>query len=319
MAVASWGSSGLYTVPHAVQYLHETAGEVVRRFGLRSQQYADDTQLYLSFSTNPGVAVTVLNSCLNSIMVWMRVNKLRLNPDKFEVLLVGAPPDRLKGHLPTLDGITLPLKDRVRSLGVLLDPSLTLEAQVDSVSRGAFLQLRRIYQLRPYLDEQNLAAVTHALVTTRLDYCNALYVGLPLKTVRRLQLAQNRAARLVSGAAARTHITPVLKNLHWLPVAARAQFKVLTLTYKALNGLGPGYLKDRLLPYVPARPLRSGQEALLKVPSLKEVKGMACRNRAFSVVAPQLWNTLPREIRLAPTLLAFRRQAKTFLFTQHFN
>ena len=98
------------------------------------------------------------------------------------MLLVGAPPDRLKGHLPTLDGITLPLKDRVRSLGVLLDPSLTLEAQVDSVSRGAFLQLQRIYQLCPYLDEQILAAVTHALVTTRLDYCNALYV--PLKTVQ---------------------------------------------------------------------------------------------------------------------------------------
>ena len=69
------------------------------------------------------------------------------------MLLVGALPDRLKGHFPALDRITLPLKDRVRSLGVLLDPGLTLEAQVDSVSRGAFLQLQRIYQLHPYLDE----------------------------------------------------------------------------------------------------------------------------------------------------------------------
>ena len=146
-----------------------------------SQQYADDTQLYLSFSTNPGVAVIVLNSCLVLIMDWMRVNKLRLNPDKLEVLLVGALPHRLKGHFPALDGVKLPLKDRVHSLGVLLDPGLTLEAQVDSVSRAAFLQLQRIYQLCPYLDEQILATVTHALVTTRLDYCNALHVGQPLK------------------------------------------------------------------------------------------------------------------------------------------
>ena len=130
---------------------------------------------------------------------------------------------------------------------MLLDPGLTLEAQVDSVSRGAFLQLQRIFQ-RPYLDERSLATVTHALVATRLDYYNVLYVGQPLITVQRLQLAQNRAARLVSGATAQTHITLVLKNLHWLPVVARAQFKVLTLTYKALNGLGPGYLKDPLLP-----------------------------------------------------------------------
>ena len=82
-------------------------GKVVRRFGLRSQQYTDDTRL----------SVAILNSCLDSIMIWMRVNKLRLNPDKLDVLLVGAPPDRLKGHSPALDGFTLPLKDKVHSLG----------------------------------------------------------------------------------------------------------------------------------------------------------------------------------------------------------
>ena len=121
------------------------------------------------------MAVAVLNLCLDSIMDWMRVNKVRLNPDKSEVLLVGAPPNRLKGNFPALDGVTLPLKDRVHSLGVLLDPGLILEAQVDSVSRGAFLHLRRIYQLCPYLDERSLATVTHALVTTRLHYCIVLY------------------------------------------------------------------------------------------------------------------------------------------------
>ena len=95
-----------------------------------------------------------------------------------------------------------------------LDPSLTLEAQVDSVARGAFLQLRKLYQLRPYLDEQSLMRVTHALLTSHIDYCNALYVGLPLKTVRRLQLVQNQAARLVSGGATREHIQPILLKLH---------------------------------------------------------------------------------------------------------
>ena len=104
MVVASWGSSGLCTGPHAIQYQMKPLGEVIRRFGLRSQQYADDTQLYLSFSTNPGVAVVVLDS----IMDWMRINKLRLNPDKSEVLLVGALPDRLKAVSYT--HLTLPTK-----------------------------------------------------------------------------------------------------------------------------------------------------------------------------------------------------------------
>ena len=95
----------------------------------------------------------MLNSCLDLIMDWMRVNKLKLSPDKTEVLLVGASADRLEGHFPVLNEVTLPLRDRIHRLEVLLDPSLTLEAQVDSVARGAFLQLQKLYQIWPYLDE----------------------------------------------------------------------------------------------------------------------------------------------------------------------
>ncbi|KAF7235720.1 hypothetical protein EYD10_17474 [Varanus komodoensis] len=139
------------------------------------------------------------------------------------------------------------------------------------------------------------------LVTSRLDFCNTLYVGLPLKMVRTLQLVQNRAARLLTGTGRYGHMTPVLHQLHWLPIEVRAQFKVLVMTYKALNGLGPGYLKERLHPYMPSRPLRSAGEALLQEHSVKEIRRVATRRRAFSVVVPKLWNALPREVRLVPS------------------
>ncbi|KAF7252107.1 putative RNA-directed DNA polymerase from transposon BS [Varanus komodoensis] len=227
-------------------------GEVIRRCGLRTHQYADDTQLYLSFSTNPGEAVAVLNRCLAEVMGWMRANKLKLNPDKTEVLLVGGSGFGEGDLNLVLNGVALPPRDKVRSLGVLLDPELSLEAQVTAAARSAFLQLRLIHQLRRYLEYDCLATVTHALVTSRLDFCNALYVGLPLKTVRILQLVQNRAARLLTGTGRYVHMTPVLRQLHWLPIEVWAQFKVLVMTYKALNGLGPGYLKERLHPYLPS-------------------------------------------------------------------
>ncbi|KAF7245856.1 Coiled-coil domain-containing protein 7 [Varanus komodoensis] len=91
------------------------------------------------------------------------------------------------------------------------------------------------------------------------------------------------------------------------------------MTYKALNGLGPGYLNERLRPYMPDRPLRSAGESLLREPSMKETRRVSTWRRAFSVVAPNLWNSLPKEVRLAPSLRVFRRQVKTFLFKHHFN
>uniref|UniRef100_A0A670I451 Reverse transcriptase domain-containing protein n=1 Tax=Podarcis muralis TaxID=64176 RepID=A0A670I451_PODMU len=256
-------------------------GEIIRRFGLGVHQYADDTQLYLSFKSEP---VKVLCECLEAVGGWMAANRLRLNPDKTEVLFLG---DRRRASVEdslVLNGVTVPLKDQVRSLGVILDSQLSMEAQVKSVSRAAVYQLHLVRRLRPYLPADCLARVVHALVISRLDYCNALYVGLPLKVTRKLQLIQNAAARLVTGGGRRDHITPVLKDLHWLPVCFRAQFKVLVLTFKALNGLSPVYLKERLYPHRSARTLRSSAEGLLAVPSLREAKLQGTRQRAFSVV-----------------------------------
>ncbi|XP_062990384.1 lactosylceramide 4-alpha-galactosyltransferase isoform X3 [Elgaria multicarinata webbii] len=86
-----------------------------------------------------GEAVDVLNWCLAATMDWMRANKLKLNPDKTETLLVGGSSDWMAGVQPVLDWVALPLKEQVRSLGVLLEPSLSLEAQVESGGTECFL------------------------------------------------------------------------------------------------------------------------------------------------------------------------------------
>ncbi|XP_053138881.1 uncharacterized protein LOC128339283, partial [Hemicordylus capensis] len=179
--------------------------------------------------------------------------------------------------------------------------------------RSAFYQLRLIRQLSPFLEISDLKTVVNLLVTSRLDFCNALYVGLPLYVVRKLQLVQNAAARLVSGSSRRDHITPLLMELHWLPIGFRAKYKVLVITYKALNGLGPRYLRERLLRYEPHRPLRSLEEVRLQLPPTRL---MATQRRAFSAAAPRLWNALPAEIRSSPSLSIFRKHLKTHLFSQ---
>ena len=137
-------------------------------------------------------------------------------------------------------------------------------------------------------------------------------MGLPLKSTRRLQLVQNAAARVVMGTTRCARVTPLLRELHWLPVVFRVRFKVLVTTFKALHGIGPGYLRDRLLPPIAShRPVRSHREGLLRVPSAKLCQLVTPRGRAFSVGAPALWNELPPEIRKISDLRVFRCALKS--------
>uniref|UniRef100_A0A8D0GH51 Reverse transcriptase domain-containing protein n=1 Tax=Sphenodon punctatus TaxID=8508 RepID=A0A8D0GH51_SPHPU len=284
-------------------------GEIVRVFRVRCHQCADDTQLYLSFSTDPGPAVSLLSQCLEAMADWIWQSRLKLNPDKMEVMVVGRVREVLA---PLVEGVRPPVAQQVRSLRVVLDSGLCLDRQVELVAKAAFRQLYLVRRLRPYISRPDLATLIHAFITSRLDYCNALYVGLPLFLVRRLQLVQNAAARLLTGTGQWEHITPVLCTLHWLPIAYRARFKVLVLIYKALYGLGPSYCGDHLALRASERSLRSTAGAFLEVP---RVKCAATLERAFSVAGPRLWNSFPEEARLAPGLLAFRL---IWLFVQAF-
>ena len=103
----------------------------------------------------------------------------------------------------------------------------------------------------------------NAFISSNLDFCNVLLYGLPQSVIDRLQYVQNCAARLVTRTRSSEHITPVLRRLHWLPVRQRFRYKILRLSYKALNGMAPKYIADLLQPYTPTRQLRSSSKILL--------------------------------------------------------
>uniref|UniRef100_A0A670I2H7 Reverse transcriptase domain-containing protein n=1 Tax=Podarcis muralis TaxID=64176 RepID=A0A670I2H7_PODMU len=292
--------------------------QLVRSFGLGCHQYADDTQLYLLMDGHPDSAPDTLTRCLEAVAGWLRGSRLKLNPSKTEVLWLGRDDMGSRGQLPSLAGVQLVPASSVKSLGVIFDTSLSMEAQITAITKAAFFHLRQAKQLAPYLSRPDLATVIHATVTSRLDYCNSLYVGLPLKLTQKLQRVQNAAARLLMGSSLRDHIHPVLYQLHWLPVEYRIRFKVLVLTFKALYGLGPSYLRDRLSWYAPQRNLRSANNNILKVPGLREVRLASTRARAFSAAAPIWWNALSQETKALRDLTSFRRACKTELFHQAF-
>ena len=126
----------------------------------------------------------------------------------------------------------------------------------------------------------------------------------------RLQNVQNSAARLVTRETKfQHHSNP--QAAYWLPGYKRIEFKILLITFKALNDLTPQYVTDMLQPYLPSRTLRSATKNLLVAPPTNLVK---YGERSFSYADPKLWNKLPDNIRDSKDLTTFKSKLKTFLF-----
>ena len=126
----------------------------------------------------------------------------------------------------------------------------------------------------------------------------------------------NIAARILTRTPKFDNITPVLASLHWLPVNARADFKVLLLTYKALHGLALTDLSDLVLPYILTRTLRSQDTGPLTV---LRISKQTAGSRAFSYRAPFLWNGLPTHVRDADSVSTFKSLLKTHLFSRSYD
>ena len=153
-------------------------------------------------------------------------------------------------------------------------------------------------------------------MTSRLDLNSTLLTVIAESAVAKLQQVQNIAARVVTRMGVRDHITLVPKDLHWLPVHWRIQYKVLLLAYKIQHGLAPNYISELLEPYRPSRPLRSATDRHLL---LKPMTRSSWGDRAFSKAAPVLCNALPSSIRTAESLDCFKSSLKIYLFTRAFN
>ena len=143
---------------------------------------------------------------------------------------------------------------------------------------------------------------------------NSLLYGLPQNQINRLQRIQNTAARLVTLSRKSCHITPILKQLHWLPVQQRVIYKLMLIVFKSLNKMAPSYISDLLQPYKSLRILRSTSSSFLCVPRSNNSWG----DRAFSVAAPHLWNSLPTQTKTSNSIPNFKKSLKTYLMAQAF-
>ena len=306
---------GLYT------WTVKPISDICKTYNVSHKKYADDKNLYVSFSlkveNDQEVAIGRLEKCMVDVKNWMIQNMLKINPGKTKMLMVASKKDliTLKDLTIDFDSIPLTYENNVRSLGFEFDSTLKMERQINFTTRSIYNNIRKTWRIRRSLNNFATKTIVNSLITSKLDLYNCMYYGLPNRLLGKLQRAQNSSARLIVQASKFCRITPVLKELHWLPVKERIVFKICLYVYKALNGLSPQYIRDMICErrLTTTRTLRSTSAQLLDIPRTNTVR---YGDRAFSNCAPYLWNKLPIGIRNSETITAFKKQLKTHLFAQ---
>ena len=260
-----------------------------------------------------------MESCISAVKTWMVENKLQLNGGKTEVLLIGREKIKRTIHNFPLNvcGSSITPSVNARNLGVQLDSALRLDTHINQICASSYNKLRNIARIRRFLTQDVAQTIVHAFVTSKLDYCNSLFYGVPNVVLRKLQGIQNAAVRVVSSVRKYDHLTPIYKELHWLPVRKRIEFKILLLTYKALTGSAPQYICSLIQQCESTRySLRSSFTMCLNVPRTNLV---SAGDRAFCVAAPKMWNSLPNDIRMSHNVESFKKKLKTHLFCEAYS
>ena len=288
--------------------------DIISNQSVFSQSFADDTQLHSSCHPNE-LSSTVQNieNCIGNVKDWMLTNKLKINDNKTDVLLV-HPKNSSNFSVSSISvgNSTISFTKEIRNLGVTFTNTMDMSKHISNTCRSAYSELRKISAIRHLLTIESTKILICALVLTKLDYCNSLLVSIPQYQIQKLQKVQNAAARLIFKIKRSEHITPYLKKLHWLPIDSRIKFKISTLCFKSLTEPNfPPYLSDLLKIYTPTRTLRSSNDTKTFIVTRTN---NSTGERSFTFSASSIWNSLPSEIRHCTSKYRFKTALKTYLF-----
>ena len=240
--------------------------------------FADDNSIRKSFDADSqdqeSQSIILMVDMIVNIASWMDTMHLKLNPEKTEFIMFGNrnQQDKCKTSHVTISGSIIPKSPSVKYLGVTLDQNLNLKEHIHTKCKTAIAKFVRICNIRQYLTTDACSTLVLGLCISHLDYANALYYGLPDKTISYLQRVQSMCAKLTLRKSKYDSTTDALSQLHWLPIKHRINFKIATITLKCIYGTAPQYLKDLLILAPNPRSLRSSNNRTKLITPLLDVK-----------------------------------------------
>ena len=195
------------------------------------------------------LAFDKLNSCLLDVQEWMSSSMLKLNPDKTEFIIFGSHAQlyKLDSYLQVrIFGNFMHPAVVVKNLGVWFDVNFSFADHVCNIYKTRFIQIRDLRRVKQYLTDEAAILAANDLVSSCLDYCNSLLRSLSSLNMHKLQWIQNTLARIVTNCNKYPRTSPIIKQLHFVPIEFHCIFKTGTLVYKFLHSGHPSYFGSLL-------------------------------------------------------------------------
>ena len=235
------------------------------------QAFADDHEVSTDFKPmqqDTTTSLTLLEDTVNNIQDWVNIKRLKMNPTKTEFMLFGSwqSLNKLSTKSIVVVNEEIEAKSEIKYLGSMLDLTLSMKFVIKKKCQIASWNILKIKRIRKYLTLDACKLIVDALVISHLNYTNGILGNLHQSDLKKLQLVQNRAAKLVLQYGHRDSASQCLKDLHWLPVESRIKFNIILMTYKCIHSQGPQYLSNLLVPVTIQRTCLSSKVKQLIVP-----------------------------------------------------
>ena len=288
---------------------------VTQSYNLNS--FVDDSKISMSFSIKEvSDAKHKLETDLHLVAEWCCKNSILINPEKTKFLLVG-----MRQLLNSLsDDMSLIFLNKtivpdtsISDLGIILDCNLTYNEHITQLSSECMAKLCQINRVKHCFDRKTLIYIICAVVMSKLYYCSTVWSNTSSSNIKKLQAVQNFACRIIVDGKKFDHITPILKEIGWLPVKEHLLFKDLVMIYKCINGLAPIYLCDLFLKRKELNNRATRNNEALHIPLFSTATGQ----RSFRYRAVGLWNSLDNKLKKLP-LATFEIKLKEFLLSRYF-
>ena len=262
-------------------------------------------------------AIEKLEQDLHIVAQWCCENHLLINPDKTKLLFLGT--RQMSSRLPedpevVFLGKTLKPTDSAKDLGVFLDPHLTYDHHISCVMSSCFAKLCQINRVKRSFDQETLESLIMSLVFGKMLYCSSVWSNTTLQNINRLQSIQNFASKIVTNSRKFDHVTPLLRELHWLPVKEQLFYRDSILTFKCHNDLAPQYLTSKFTKHSNIHTRNTRTRNSLKIPLYRTTIGQC----TFSYRGANISNNLHNELRQSASLSSFKCALKGTLLRQTF-